>query len=83
MYQFQLFEKEIIHFFYLFLILFNLVSLYFIIDLLFCDEIVGYFTNGETKIADPHNLAWLFLINGASNLFFISVSLMFRVLSKD
>jgi hypothetical protein len=77
-----LFEKEIVYTFTVFLILFNLVSLYFIVDLLSYDEIIGYLTNGEIKSGNPRNLAYLLFVSGMSNLLFISVSLMDRLLSK-
>jgi hypothetical protein len=67
----------------MFLILFNLVSLYFIIDLLSYDEIIGYLTNGEIKSGNPRNLAFLLFVNGVSNLFLVSVSLMSRLLSGN
>ena len=78
-----LIEKEIIHVFTVFLILFNLVSLYFIVDLLSYDEIVGYLTNGEIISANPRNLAFLFFGTTALNLLFISVTLMARFFFKN
>lgn len=78
-----LIEKEIIHVFTVFLILFNLVSLYFIVDLLSYDEIIGYLTNGEIKSGNPQNLAFLFFGTTATNLLFISVTLMARFFSKN
>ena len=76
------FEKEIAYTFTVFLILFNIVCLYFIIDLLSYDEIIGYLTNGEIKSENPRNLAYLLFVSGMSNLLFISVSLMAGLLSK-
>lgn len=78
----QLFGSKIRFFFHALLILSNVISLYFIIDLLFCDEIVGYFSNDEIIYVDLHDISWLFLINGAMNLFFISVLTMLRILYK-
>ncbi|XDZ54225.1 hypothetical protein FlaCF_1273 [Flavobacterium tructae] len=75
-------EKEIAYIFTVFLILFNLVSLYFIVDLLSYDEIIGYLTNGEIKSDSPRSLAYLLFITGMSNLLFITVSLMSRFLSE-
>lgn len=77
-----LIEKEIIYVFSVFLILFNLVSLYFIVDLLSYDEIIGYLTNGEIKSITTRSLAFLFFVNVVSNLFFVCVSLMARLLSR-
>jgi hypothetical protein len=82
MHRILLIEKEIIYAFSVFLILFNLVSLYFIIDLLSYDEIIGYLTNGEIKSGSPRNLAFLLFVSGISNLLFVSVSFMDRVISK-
>jgi hypothetical protein len=82
MYYIYTFEKQIICTFTVFLILFNLVSLYFIVDLLSYDEIIGYLTNGEIKSDNPRNLAYLLFVGGMSNLLFISVSLMSRLLYK-
>lgn len=75
-------EKQIIYTFTVFLILFNLVSLYFIIDLLSCDEIIGYLTHGEIKNDSPRSLVYLFFVSGMSNLLFVAVSLMARLLSQ-
>ena len=76
------FEKEIAYTFTVFLILFNIVCLYFIIDLLSYDEIIGYLINGEIKSDNPRNLAYLLFVSGMSNLLFISVSLMAGLVSK-
>lgn len=83
MHRILLIEKEIVYVFTVFLILFNLVSLYFIVDLLSYDEIIGYLTNGEIKSANLRNLAVLFFGATASNLLFISVTLMVRFYSED
>jgi hypothetical protein len=76
------YEKEIVYTFTVFLILFNLISLYFIVDLVSYDEMIDYLTNGEIKSGNPRNLAFLLFVNGVSNLFFVSISLMARLLSK-
>lgn len=78
----QLFGSKIKFFIHALLVLSNVISLYFIIDLLLCDEIVGYFSNDEIIYEDLHETAWLFLINGALNLFFISVLIFFKILYK-
>ena len=62
--------------FYHLLILFNLVSLYFIIDLFSYDEIVGYLLEGGKKIDSPRKLAYLFFITSLSNLYFVSLVLI-------
>ena len=71
-----LFEKEIRYVFSVFLILFNLVSLYFIIDLFSYDEMVGYLIDGGKKMNSPRNLAYLLFLTSMSNLYFLSVLLM-------
>lgn len=68
--------------FYLLLIIFNLVSLYFIIDLFSYDEIVGNLIDGGKKIDSPRKLAYLFFITSMSNLYFLSLLLM-EFLFKD
>ncbi|CAA9202417.1 hypothetical protein FLACOL7796_04260 [Flavobacterium collinsii] len=75
-------EKEIVYIFTVFLILFNLVSLYFIVDLFSYDEIIGYLANGEIKSDSPRSLAYLLFVTGMSNLLFITVSLMSKFLSE-
>ena len=82
MHRILLIEKEIIYMFSVFLILFNLVSLYFIVDILSYDEMIDYLTNGEIKSSNPRNLAYLFFVSGMFNLLFVSVSLMAELLSK-
>lgn len=62
--------------FYLLLVLFNLVSLYFIIDLFSYDEIVGYLIDGREKIDSTRKLAYLFFMTAMSNLYFLSLVLM-------
>jgi len=82
MYLTELNEKRLQYVYCVFLILFNLVSLYFIIDLLSYDEIIGYLTDGGIKTDCPRKSAYLFFINGVSNLFFVCVSLMARLFDK-
>lgn len=82
MHRFVMIEKEIIYFFSVFLILFNLVSLYFIVDLLSYDEIMGYFPNGKVENDSPRNLAFILLVGCTLNLLFVSVSLMASILLK-
>lgn len=76
MYYIYTIEKEIVYTFTVFLILFNLVSLYFIVDLLSYDEIIGYLTNGEIKIGNTRNRAFLLIGTNFSNLLFVLVFLM-------
>lgn len=69
-------EKKLQYAYCIFLILFNLVCLYFIIDLLVYDEISGYLTGAAVQGDSPRKLAFLFFVNGMSNLFFACVKLM-------
>lgn len=59
--------------FYLLLVIINLVSLYFIIDLFSYDEIVGYLIDGGRKTDSPRNLGYLFIITSMSNFYFFSL----------
>ena len=52
------------------LIAFNLGSLYFIIDLLSYDEMVGYLSDGGSKSSDPHDFVYGLLIIAILNLVF-------------
>ncbi len=61
---------------YALLIIFNLVSLYFIIALFGYDEIVGYLFKGGKKIIDPSKLAYLFFLTCLLNLYFLSLILI-------
>ena len=61
---------------YVLLVIFNLVSLYFIIALFSYDEIIGYLISGGTKVTDPRKLAYLFFITCLLNLYFLSFILI-------
>ncbi|SHF90409.1 hypothetical protein SAMN05444481_10142 [Flavobacterium frigidimaris] len=61
---------------YTLLIIFNLVSLYFIITLFGYDEIVGYIIKGGRKVIDPRKLAYLLFLTCLLNLYFLSIILM-------
>lgn len=75
-------EKQMYYLYCVFLILFNILSLYFIVDLFSYDEIIGYLIDGEVKSYSSRKLAYLFFINGISNLLFVSVALMARLFHK-
>lgn len=77
-----LIEKQLLYTYCIFLILFDLISLYFIIDLLSYDEITGYLVDGGVKNECPRKLAYLLFVNGLSNLFLVSVSLIARYFAK-
>lgn len=63
------------------LIAINLANLYFIIDLLTYDEIVGYLTDGNIKRSNPHGVAYM-LVTVLLNLLFVVAALLSR-LTKD
>jgi len=58
-------------YFSLVLVIFNLISLYFIIDLLSYDEIVGYWFNGRKKNASTQTMGYLLFVATLMNLYFI------------
>jgi hypothetical protein len=57
-------------YFFLLLVIFNLTSLYFIIDLLSYDEIVGYWINGRMKNVSTQSMGYLMFATTLSNLYF-------------
>lgn len=58
--------------FFILLIIFNLISLYFIIELFSYDEIVGYMSSGLTKVSKSRGLAYLLFMTSLFNLYFFS-----------
>lgn len=58
-------------YFSLVLVIFNLISLYFIIDLLSYDEIVGYWFSGYKKNTSTHPMGYLLFVATLMNLYFI------------
>ncbi len=66
------------NFLYVALIIFNLISLYFIIDLFFYDEIIGCVTTTGKRIIDPRDFAFLFFVTSLSNLYFLAFVIMER-----
>lgn len=64
------------------LVVLNVVSLYLFIKLLNYDEIIGFLPNGEEKIYDSRNLGFFFLLTGAMNVLFLSISLISKIFSK-
>lgn len=61
---------------YTLLVIFNLVSLYFIMELFSYDEIIGYLTTGGKKTIDARELAYLLFVTCLVNLYFLSFVLM-------
>ena len=62
--------------FYSLLIIFNLVSLYFIVGLFSYDEIEDYLHNGERYLNPFRGLAYLLYITSLLNLYFFSYNLI-------
>ncbi|WP_035754816.1 hypothetical protein [Flavobacterium subsaxonicum] len=62
----------------LLLIVVNLVSLYFIVDLYSYDEITGYLGNGALKSCGTRGFVYLMFPVTMSNLLFIGIALMVR-----
>lgn len=69
------YEREIAIILSVLLIAFNLASLYFIIDLLSYDEIVGYLADGGLKSSDPHDFVYVLLIPALCNILFVFTAL--------
>ncbi|GIQ57867.1 hypothetical protein Flavo103_10030 [Flavobacterium collinsii] len=82
MFYIDCYEKEIVYVFTVLLILFNLVSLYFIVDIFSYDEIISYLTNSAIESSSHFKINDLLFIDGMSNLLFVIVSLMSRLLSE-
>lgn len=53
----------------------NVGSLYFIIDLLSYDEMVGYLADGGLKSSDPHDFVYVLLIPALCNILFVFTAL--------
>lgn len=76
------YEWEIAIILSILLIAFNLVNLYFIIDLLGYDGIVVYGTDEGLKYSDPYRFMYVLIISTMFNLIFVFAALYSR-LSKD
>jgi hypothetical protein len=61
---------------YLIVIIFNLVSLYFIMDLFNYDEIMGYVISEQKRITDPRDLAYILFVTALCNLYFLAFVIM-------
>ncbi len=64
------------NFFYVLLIVFNLICLYFIFELFSYDQIMYFLQDGGDKLITPRNLALIFFSNCMANLLLIVVALM-------
>jgi hypothetical protein len=78
-----LIEKELVCVLSVLLIFFNLICLYFIIDLLSYDEIIAYLANGELESSDPRDLALILFGTTVSNMLFVLVLLMLKICNKE
>ena len=70
-------------YFFLVLVIFNLISLYFIVDLLSYDEIVGYWIDGRRKNASTQFIGYLLFFGTLSNLYFFFLIVIAKLDSKD
>jgi len=70
-------------YFFLLLVIFNLISLYFIIDLLSYDEIVGYWIDGRRKNVSTQSMGYLLFVGTLSNLYFFFLIVIAKLDSKD
>ena len=71
------------YFLFVLLIIFNIICLYFIIDLSNYDGMVSYLKNGGEKFTNPRQTAMVFLITCLANLLFISATLMKNIIFPD
>ncbi|SHH67107.1 hypothetical protein SAMN05444388_1153 [Flavobacterium johnsoniae] len=76
-------EKRIVTIFCVFLIIFNLIELYFIYEMSKFDEMIGYPSINEIKTRNIRPLAFLFFTDNLANLLFVSVSLMWILMSDS
>jgi len=76
-------ETKLIIILSILLVILNLISLYFIIDLLSYDEILGFSLEGEEKSNNPRPIAFFFFIVITANLLFASIVLLSRLLKED
>lgn len=60
------------------LVIFNLLSLYFIIDIFSYDEIVGEGISEKKQVLEPGDLAYLLFIVTLFNLYFLAFAIMER-----
>jgi len=76
-----LFEKQIVYSYYVFLILFNLATIYLILSMLFDDHFICVSLAETLKMDSLRKLVYLLFINGMSNMLFICVSLIAKLYS--
>lgn len=66
------------NFLYIAVIIFNLISIYFIIDFFFYDEIIICATIDDKRIIDPRDFAFLSFVTSLTNLYFLAFVIMER-----
>jgi hypothetical protein len=81
MYLTPVIEKKIISIFCSVLIILDLIVVYFIIDLLNYDEIIGYLSIDKIKRCNTRPVAFLFLVATLTNLLFVMIYMMSAFLS--
>jgi hypothetical protein len=64
------------------LIALNLISVFFILDLLACDEIVKYLDDGGIKSSSPRHYSFALLLTSMINIVFVLTALLARYLPK-
>ncbi|MNK01414.1 hypothetical protein D3C87_192120 [compost metagenome] len=74
---------KIRYFLFVFLIMCNVICLYFIIDMSNYDGMISYLQNGSEKLTSPRQTALVFLFTCMANLLFISASLMKSIIFSD
>jgi hypothetical protein len=82
MYLTPIIEKKIISIFCSALIIMDLIVIYFIIDLLNYDEIIGYISIDKIKRCNTRPIAFLFLVATLANLLFVMIYMMSVFLSN-
>lgn len=66
------------------LIGFDVLTIYFVVDLFGYDELLDHFTpDGSVKSESPRGLARLLFVNGLCNLLFVSATLMAWLMDPD
>lgn len=75
-------EGKIIVFACVVLITLNLVSLFSIIELLGCNEIVKYLDDGGIKSSSPRDFSFAMLLTLMLNVVFVLTALLARLISK-
>ena len=65
------YEKAVAIYTSLLLIILNFGNLYFIVDLMSYDEIVGYLNGGEIKCSDPYLVFYVLFVTTLFDILFV------------